>query len=77
MPLKLHDVKPVLLAFLTILVTTINFFLSNRGPFHPNISSIMVFSNEKGTFIDIKEAEVEMITVGDSRTSAWLGSNCS
>ena len=59
---QVYDV-PVLLAFLTILVTTINFALATEVHFYPKYQRYYGLFNEKGTLADIKEAEVEMITV--------------
>ncbi len=59
---QVYDV-PVLLAFLTILVTTINFALATEVHFYPKYKRYYSLFNEKGTLTDIKEAEEEMLSV--------------
>ena len=57
-----HDV-PALLAFLTILVTTINFVVSVEVNFYPKYRTYYALFNEKGNIGDILQAEKEMLAV--------------
>ena len=57
-----HDV-PALLAFLTILVTTINFVVSVEVNFYPKYRAYYALFNEKGNIGDILQAEKEMLAV--------------
>ena len=57
-----HDV-PALLAFLTILVTTINFVVSVEVNFYPKYRMYYALFNEKGNIGDILQAEKEMLAV--------------
>ncbi len=57
-----HDV-PALFAFLTILVTTINFVASVEVNFYPKYRHFYDLFNGKGSIKDIEEAEKEMLTV--------------
>ncbi len=55
-----HDV-PALLAFMTILVTTVNFVVSVEVKFYPKYRNHYSLYNDKGTIGDIKLSETEMI----------------
>ena len=57
-----HDV-PALLAFLTILLTTINFVASVEVRFYPRYYTYYSLFNGKGSIKDIRQAEEEMLTV--------------
>ena len=57
-----HDV-PALLAFLTILATTINFVVSVEVNFYPKYRAYYALFNEKGNIGDILQAEKEMLAV--------------
>ncbi len=55
-----HDV-PALLAFMTTLVTTVNFVVSVEVNFYPKYRTHYSLYNDKGTIGDIKQAENEML----------------
>ena len=55
-----HDV-PALLAFMTALMTTVNFVVSVEVNFYPKYRNHYSLSNDKGTIDNIKQAEKEMI----------------
>jgi len=55
-----HDV-PALLAFMTTLVTTVNFVVSVEVNFYPKYRIHYSLYNDKGTIGDIKQAENEML----------------
>lgn len=57
-----HDV-PALLAFMTILVTTVNFVVSVEVNFYPKYRVYYSLFNNKGAITDIKQAEEEMLEV--------------
>lgn len=57
-----HDV-PALLAFLTILVTTVNFVVSVEVNFYPKYRNYSSLYNDRGTAEDISQAEYEMLEV--------------
>ena len=57
-----YDV-PALLAFLTILITTINFVVSVEVNFYPRYRSYYALLNDGGTVKDIVVAEREMLSV--------------
>lgn len=59
-----HDV-PALTAFLSILITTINFVVSVEVNFYPKYRRYYGLFNEKGAIKEIQEAEEEMLTVLD------------
>lgn len=59
-----HDV-PALTAFLSILITTINFVVSVEVNFYPKYRTYYGLFNEKGSIKEIQEAEEEMLTVLD------------
>lgn len=61
----MHDV-PALTAFLSILITTINFVVSVEVNFYPKYRTYYGLFNEKGSIRDIMEAEDEMLTVLDN-----------
>ena len=54
-----HDV-PALIAFLTILVTTVNFVVSVEVNFYPKYRNYYSLFNDKGAIGDIKQAGKEM-----------------
>ena len=56
-----HDV-PALLAFMTTLITTVNFVVSVEVNFYPKYRTHYSLYNDKGTIGDIKQAEEEMLT---------------
>lgn len=56
-----HDV-PALLAFMTTLITTVNFVVSVEVNFYPKYRNHYALYNDKGTIGDIKQAENEMLT---------------
>lgn len=60
-----HDV-PALVAFLSILITTINFVVSVEVNFYPKYRIYYGLFNDKGAIKDIKQAEDEMLTVLNS-----------
>lgn len=60
-----HDV-PALLAFLSILITTINFVVSVEVNFYPKYRNYYSLFNNKGSIKDIMQAEEEMLTVLDT-----------
>ena len=55
-----HDV-PALLAFMTTLITTVNFVVSVEVNFYPKYKNHYSLYNDKGTIGDIQQAEREMI----------------
>ena len=55
-----HDV-PALLAFMTTLITTVNFVVSVEVNFYPKYRNHYSLYNDKGTIGDIRQAEKEMI----------------
>ena len=55
-----HDV-PALLAFMTALVTTVNFVVSVEVNFYPKYRNHYSLYNDKGTIGDIKQSEKEML----------------
>ncbi len=55
-----HDV-PALLAFLTALMTTVNFVVSVEVNFYPKYRNHYSLYNDKGTIGDIKQSEKEML----------------
>lgn len=57
-----HDI-PALLAFLTILVTNVNFVVSVEVNFYPKYRNYYALFNDKGNIGDILQAENEMLTV--------------
>ncbi len=57
-----HDV-PALLAFMTILVTTVNFVVSVEVNFYPKYRAYYSLFNDKGAIKDIRQAEQEMLEV--------------
>ena len=57
-----HDV-PALIAFLTILVTTVNFVVSVEVNFYPRYRDYYSLFNDGGVVGDIKAAEEEMLAV--------------
>lgn len=57
-----HDIS-ALFAFLTILITTINFVASVEVNFYPKYRKYYDLFNGTGSIIEIKQAEEEMITV--------------
>lgn len=59
-----HDV-PALMAFLSILITTINFVVSVEVKFYPKYRNYYGLFNEKGSIKEIQEAEDEMLQVLD------------
>ncbi len=56
-----HDV-PALLAFMTALMTTVNFVVSVEVNFYPKYRNHYSLYNDKGTISDIKQSEKEMIS---------------
>ena len=56
-----HDV-PALLAFMTALMTTVNFVVSVEVNFYPKYRNHYSLYNDKGTINDIKQSEKEMLT---------------
>jgi len=56
-----HDV-PALLAFMTTLITTVNFVVSVEVNFYPKYRTHYSLYNDKGTIGDIKQAEEEMLS---------------
>lgn len=56
-----HDV-PALLAFMTTLITTVNFVVSVEVNFYPKYRTHYSLYNDKGTINDITQAEKEMLT---------------
>ena len=57
-----YDV-PALLAFMTALMTTVNFVVSVEVNFYPKYRNHYSLYNDKGTIDNIKQAEKEMISV--------------
>ncbi|MEA3350793.1 MAG: exopolysaccharide Pel transporter PelG [Chloroflexota bacterium] len=57
-----HDI-PAILAFLTILVTTVNFVTSVEVNFYPRYRLYFSLLNEGGTLGDIRKVYLEMLTV--------------
>lgn len=57
-----HDV-PALIAFMTILITTVNFVVSVEVNFYPKYRTYYSLFNDKGSIKDIKQAEKEMLSV--------------
>lgn len=55
-----HDV-PALLAFMTTLITTVNFVVSVEVNFYPKYRDHYSLYNDKGTIKDIKQSENEML----------------
>jgi len=56
-----HDV-PALLAFMTALMTTVNFVVSVEVNFYPRYRNHYSLYNDKGTISDIKQSEKEMLS---------------
>nr|WP_054757593.1 exopolysaccharide Pel transporter PelG [Liquorilactobacillus satsumensis] len=54
---------PALLAFLTTLITTMNFMISVEVNFYPKYKAYYALFNNRGSIRDIKQAEDEMLTV--------------
>lgn len=63
-----HDV-PALLAFLTIIMTTVNFVVSVEVNFYPKYRDYYALFNNKGTIRDILRVEDEMLQV--LRSELW------
>lgn len=61
----MHDV-PALLAFLTLLITTINFVASVEVNFYPRYRKFYDLFNGKGSLREIRQAQDEMLEVLDS-----------
>ena len=57
-----YDV-PALMAFLTIMMTTVNFVVSVEVNFFEKYRNYYALYNDKGSYRDIKKAENEMLTV--------------
>lgn len=57
-----HDV-PALLAFMTTLITNINFVVSVEVNFYPKYRHYYSLFNDKGSILDIQLGETEMLTV--------------
>jgi len=57
-----HDV-PALLAFTTVLITTVNFVVSVEVNFYPKYRNHYSLYNDRGTIDNIKQAEKEMLKV--------------
>ena len=57
-----HDI-PALIAFLTILITTVNFVVSVEVNFYPKYRNYNSLYSDKGTGRDILQAEKEMLAV--------------
>ena len=57
-----HDV-PALIAFLTILITTVNFVVSVEVNFYPKYRNYYSLFNDGGTIKDIMQAGTEMLDV--------------
>lgn len=57
-----HDV-PALMAFLSILITTINFVVSMEVNFYPKYRNYYSLFNDEGSIRDLKQAEHEMLEV--------------
>lgn len=57
-----HDV-PALLAYMTTLITTVNFVVSVEVNFYPKYRNYYSLFNDKGTVGDILQAEKEMLAV--------------
>lgn len=55
-----HDL-PALLAFMTALMTTVNFVVSVEVNFYPKYRNHYSLYNDKGTVADIKQSEIEML----------------
>lgn len=60
-----HDV-PAMIAFLTILITTVNFVVSVEVNFYPKYRNYYSLFNDKGSIKDIIQAESEMLEVLNS-----------
>ena len=60
-----HDV-PALIAFLTILITTVNFVVSVEVNFYPKYRNYYSLFNDEGSIRDLKQAEHEMLEVLDN-----------
>lgn len=60
-----HDV-PALMAFLSILITTINFVVSMEVNFYPKYRNYYSLFNDGGSIRDLKQAEHEMLEVLDN-----------
>lgn len=56
-----HDV-PALLAFMTALITTVNFVVSVEVNFYPKYRNHYSLYNDKGTISDIRQSEKEMLS---------------
>ncbi|MDO5416486.1 MAG: exopolysaccharide Pel transporter PelG [Lachnospiraceae bacterium] len=67
-----YDV-PALMAFMTILVTTIHFVVSVEVNFYPKYRTYYSLFNDKGSIKDIRQAEKEMLEVlnGELRYTAY------
>ncbi len=63
-----HDV-PAMFAFLTILVTTVNFVVSVEVNFYPKYRNYYELFNKKGSLKDIEHAEYELLTVLEQELS--------
>ena len=60
-----HDVS-ALMAFLSILITTINFVVSMEVNFYPKYRNYYSLFNDEGSIRDLKQAEHEMLEVLDN-----------
>lgn len=66
-----HDV-PALLAFMTTLITTVNFVVSVEVNFYPKYRNYFSLFNDRGTIGDILQAEREMLSV--MKSELWYTS---
>ena len=57
-----YDV-PAMLAYLTTLVSTLNFVMSVEVSFYPHFRRYFKLYNEEGSLSDIQEAETQMLNV--------------
>lgn len=56
-----HMTYPALIAFLTILITTVNFVVSVEVNFYPKYRNYYSLFNDGGTIKDIMQAGTEML----------------
>ena len=66
-----HDV-PALIAYMTTLITTVNFVVSVEVNFYPKYRSYFALFNDRGTVGDILQAEKEML--GVMKSELWYTS---
>ena len=65
-----------MLAYLTTLVSTLNFVMSVEVSFYPHFRRYFKLYNEEGSLSDIQEAETQMLNVMSNELKYVFGNNC-